>query len=138
MAFHTFRTTYIELFLASMMKASAQSSRSVFSRVSYRQHHWASIWSCTHDHVQRRLGLHFLYPLFWKLIPLRHEPGSASAVLFGSESTGQPTHSVSSRPGSTALTLIFGPCVTARHFMRCKPAAFVTLYGIELPPGFAP
>lgn len=28
------------------------------------------------------------------------------------------THSVKSRPGNTALTLIFGPCVVARHFMR--------------------
>lgn len=36
------------------------------------------------------------------------------------------THSVNSRPGKTALTLTFGPCVEARHFMRWRPAALVT------------
>ncbi len=36
------------------------------------------------------------------------------------------THSVSRRPGSTALMRIFGPCVVARHFIRWRPAALVT------------
>lgn len=47
-------------------------------------------------------------------------------------------HSVSSSPGSTALTLIFGPCVVARHFMRCSCAALVTLYGMLLPLALIP
>jgi len=31
------------------------------------------------------------------------------------------THSVSSSPGKIAFTLILGPCVTAKAFIRCNP-----------------
>jgi len=43
------------------------------------------------------------------------------------------THSVSRRPGKTALTLIFGPWLKARVFISCKPAALVTEYAMLLP-----
>jgi hypothetical protein len=41
--------------------------------------------------------------------------------------------SVFTRPGQTAFTLIFGPCVSARHLLRCSPAALQTEYAILLP-----
>jgi hypothetical protein len=50
----------------------------------------------------------------------------------------QLTHSVSNQPGNTALTLTFGPWVLAKHLIKCNCAAFVTLYGIELPPVLRP
>jgi hypothetical protein len=68
-----------------------------------------------------------LYPL-----PFRH---SRQPRLFSHASRReQLTHSVSNHPGSTALTLTRGPCVLAKHLIKCNCAAFVTLYGIELPP----
>lgn len=43
------------------------------------------------------------------------------------------THSVSSRPGSTALTRTRGPCVAAKQRISCSCAALVTQYGRLLP-----
>jgi hypothetical protein len=51
---------------------------------------------------------------------------------------GLLTHSVKRRPGRIAFTLIFGPCVDARHFIKWTPAALVTEYGILLPPVVIP
>lgn len=48
------------------------------------------------------------------------------------------THSVKSRPGNTALTLHFLPCVCAKHFIKCNCAALVTAYGIDDPEMDAP
>jgi hypothetical protein len=47
-------------------------------------------------------------------------------------------HSVNSSPGKTALIRVLGPWVDAMHFMRCRPAALVTEYAIELPPWLIP
>lgn len=58
-------------------------------------------------------------------------------VLFQERSVAH-THSVSKRPGSMELTLIFGPCVDAKHFIKCIPAALVTEYGILLPDWLMP
>lgn len=48
------------------------------------------------------------------------------------------THSVANHPGNTALTLTFGPCVLAKHLIKCNCAALVTLYGILLPASVRP
>jgi len=43
-------------------------------------------------------------------------------------------HSVSSKPGRTALIRNFLPCVWAAHLMKWSCAALVTEYAMELPP----
>ncbi len=98
----------IELFLAMSRKVCAQSSKSVY------------ITSASHLHIS-----------IFKRTPFLND---ALANICSIASAGYFTpHSVSSHPGSTALTRTFGPCVLAKHRINCNCAAFVTEYGMELP-----
>lgn len=85
-------------------------------------------------------------------LPQRSVSASDTIAIGWAESI---THSVRRSPGEMALTLILGPCVVARHFIRWRaakvsqpgrrllsrnalPAAFETAYAMLLPWGATP
>lgn len=132
----------IDEFRAMSTNACAVSSRSVYPTPKLakyihpqptRLHPSRCVTFTTHHHdTQTKIGGRK------KQEPTTFFNHALSSNIFTISSPYSWPHSVKSRPGRTALTRTLGPCVPAKHFIKCSCAALVTLYGILEPFGRVP